>query len=109
MDEHLDQLIALPPIGSSTDVTGLRDLYDRVKFRTSSLEGFGKRASQPDAATLLAGRSRDYVQTEHGESNVPTQEDESNAQFSTRTNSDQASDILNFLRIQVQSREESRC
>lgn len=43
MDEHLDQLIALPPIGSSTDVTGLRGLYDRVKFRTSSLEDFGKR------------------------------------------------------------------
>lgn len=36
--KHLDQLLALPQIHSSMDVTGLRELHDRLQFTTGAWE-----------------------------------------------------------------------
>ncbi|KAH7957252.1 hypothetical protein HPB52_016642 [Rhipicephalus sanguineus] len=46
INEHIDHLLALPPVKSSADVDKLRLLYDNVQFRVSALTGFGRLTRQ---------------------------------------------------------------
>lgn len=39
IDDHIDQLLNLPVINTSSDVAKLRQLHDAIRFRTTSLEG----------------------------------------------------------------------
>ncbi|XP_077536202.1 uncharacterized protein LOC144148557 [Haemaphysalis longicornis] len=45
VDDHVDSLLAITPIQSSTQVARLRDLYEQVQFRTGCLESLGIPAS----------------------------------------------------------------
>lgn len=46
VEEHLDQLLSLLPIGSSADIANLCELHDQVQLSINSLEGLGAPTAQ---------------------------------------------------------------
>ncbi|KAH7956319.1 hypothetical protein HPB52_008140 [Rhipicephalus sanguineus] len=53
INEHIDHLLALPPVKSSADVDKLRLLYDKVQFRVSAQTGLGV---SPDQYNVVLNR-----------------------------------------------------
>ncbi|KAH7935976.1 hypothetical protein HPB52_016062 [Rhipicephalus sanguineus] len=65
INEHIDHLLALPPVKSSADVDKLRLLYDKVQFRVSALTGLGVSPDQclpDDLAILYRQKSKEAAQ-----------------------------------------------
>ncbi|XP_037528464.1 uncharacterized protein LOC119405695 [Rhipicephalus sanguineus] len=46
IDDHIDSLLAIEPIETSSQVARLRDLYEQIQFRTSCLESIGLPSSE---------------------------------------------------------------
>ncbi|KAH7935198.1 hypothetical protein HPB52_004786 [Rhipicephalus sanguineus] len=109
INEHIDHLLALPPFKSSADVDKLRLLYDKVQFRVSALTGLGVSPDQynvvlnrvlmrclpDDLAILYRQKSKEAAQNTSG---IATPEERAR----------QAAEMLSFLRIQIEVREEGR-
>ncbi|XP_037525616.1 uncharacterized protein LOC119402539 [Rhipicephalus sanguineus] len=102
INEHVDHLLALIPVKSSSDVAKLRTLHDNVQFRVSALEGLGV---SPDQYIVVLNRVMmrclpDDLAIMHRQK---TKEDD-RATSGTETPEDRmrrAKDLLTFLRIQV--------
>ncbi|KAH7969807.1 hypothetical protein HPB52_021965 [Rhipicephalus sanguineus] len=109
INEHIDHLLALPPVKSSADVDKLRLLYDKVQFRVSALTGLGVSPDQynmvlnrvlmrclpDDLAILYRQKSKEAAQDTSG---IATPEERAR----------QDAEMLSFLRIQIEVREEGR-
>ncbi|XP_037501420.1 uncharacterized protein LOC119375312 [Rhipicephalus sanguineus] len=109
INEHIDHLLALPPVKSSADVDKLRLLYDKVQFRVSALTGLGVSPDQynvvlsrvlmrclpDDLAILYRQKSKEAAQDTSG---IATPEERAL----------QDAEMLSFLRIQIEVREEGR-
>ncbi|KAH7943786.1 hypothetical protein HPB52_011737 [Rhipicephalus sanguineus] len=99
---------ASPTIRSSADVTKLRNLYDETAFRINALEGLGVspgeyctvlrrillKALPPDLSILYRHRQKEALLAE-------------NADASQGAHSQQVKDLMNFIRVQIEIREES--
>ncbi|KAH7951754.1 hypothetical protein HPB52_012518 [Rhipicephalus sanguineus] len=109
INEHIDHLLALQPVKSSADVDKLRLLYDKVQFRVSALTGLGVSPDQynvvlnrvlmrclpDDLAILYRQKSKEAPQDTSG---IATPEERAR----------QVAQMLSFLRIQIEVREEGR-
>ncbi|KAH7975612.1 hypothetical protein HPB52_003705 [Rhipicephalus sanguineus] len=109
INEHIDHLLALPPVKSSADVDKLRLLYDKVQFRVSALTGLGVSPDQynvvlnrvlmrclpDDLAILYRQKPKEAAQDTSG---IATPEERAR----------QVAEMLSFLRIQIEVREEGR-
>ncbi|XP_037503407.1 uncharacterized protein LOC119378295 [Rhipicephalus sanguineus] len=109
INEHIDHLLALPPVKSSADVDKLRLLYDKVQFRVSALTGLGVSPDQynvvlnrvlmrclPDDLAILYRQK--YKEAAQDTSGIATPEERAR----------QVAEMLSFLRIQIEVREEDR-
>ncbi|KAH7973045.1 hypothetical protein HPB52_020792 [Rhipicephalus sanguineus] len=100
INEPVDQLLALIPVKSSSDVAKLRTHHDSVQFRVSALEGLGV---SPDQHIVVLNRVMMRC--------LPDEDKDDGATSGTETPEDRirrAKDLLTFLRIQVEVREEGR-
>ncbi|XP_037505817.1 uncharacterized protein LOC119382165 [Rhipicephalus sanguineus] len=109
VNDHIDHLLALSPVKCSSEVPKLRLLHDNVQFHVSALEGLGV---SPDQYTVVLNRvlmrclpedlaimyRQKTKETNCAPSIAETPEDR------TRL----AKEMLTFLRIQVEIREEGR-
>ncbi|KAG0429605.1 hypothetical protein HPB47_023431 [Ixodes persulcatus] len=107
IDEHINQLLNLPKISSSRNVSQLRQLFDAIRFRTTSLEGLNvppnnyavvlhrvlMRALPEDLALMYRQKIKESATT-----------DSPNA-LEWRPD-DQVKLIMTFLQIQIEIREE---
>ncbi|XP_037521631.1 uncharacterized protein LOC119398888 [Rhipicephalus sanguineus] len=113
VSEHIDQLLALSPVRSSKEVEKLRVLHDTVRFRVSALEGLGV---PPEQYTVVLHRvlmrclpedlAIMYRQKKKEESTHGTNASTESTPPEARTH--KATDILAFLKIQVEVREEGK-
>ncbi|KAG0433326.1 hypothetical protein HPB47_020023 [Ixodes persulcatus] len=113
IDEHIDQLLALSPVNSSNDIARLRHLYDSIQFRTSCLEGLGvpptqyaivlRRVLMRSLPNDLAVLFRQNIK----EKESPTEAGDMQTATGVPGAAEVAT-ILRFLRIQIESREESQ-
>ncbi|XP_077564637.1 uncharacterized protein LOC144180115 [Haemaphysalis longicornis] len=46
VEDHIDSLLALAPVRSSSEVGKLRDLYDQISFRVNALKSLGVAATE---------------------------------------------------------------
>ncbi|KAL1470030.1 hypothetical protein MTO96_024681 [Rhipicephalus appendiculatus] len=46
IDDHIGSLLAIEPIGTSSQVSRLRDLYEQMQFRTGCFESLGMLSSE---------------------------------------------------------------
>ncbi|XP_077534550.1 uncharacterized protein LOC144146477 [Haemaphysalis longicornis] len=107
VDDHVDSLLSIAPIQSSTQVALLRDLYEQVQFRTGCLESLGVPASEYAVIlnqVLMRSLSEDLA-LQYRERMKETTSD-ANAEPTPREQ--QVKAIMAFLKVQVESREESR-
>ncbi|KAG0422904.1 hypothetical protein HPB47_001301 [Ixodes persulcatus] len=109
IDDHIDQLLNLPVINTSSDVAKLRQLHDAIRFRTTSLEGLDvppssyavvlhrvlMRCLPADLAILYRQKLRES--TPPSSTSTPDLAPE-----------DQVNIIMRFLRIQVEIREDGQ-
>ncbi|KAG0419656.1 hypothetical protein HPB47_003959 [Ixodes persulcatus] len=113
IDEHIDQLLALSPVNSSNDIARLRHLYDSIQFRTSCLEGLGvpptqyaivlRRVLMRSLPNDLAVLFRQNIK----EKESPTEAGDMRTATGVPGAAEVAT-ILRFLRIHIESREESQ-
>ncbi|XP_037520499.1 uncharacterized protein LOC119397132 [Rhipicephalus sanguineus] len=113
VNEHIDQLLALSPVRSSKEVEELRVLHDTVRFRVSALEGLGV---PPEQYTVVLHRvlmrclpedlAIMYQQKKKQESTRGTTASAEPTPPEARTH--KATNILAFLKIQVEVREEGK-
>ncbi|KAG0413119.1 hypothetical protein HPB47_009728 [Ixodes persulcatus] len=113
VDKHIDQLLALSPVNSSNNIAELRHLYDSIQFRTSCLEGLGvpptqyavvlKRVLMRSLPNDLAVLFRQNIK----EKESPTEAGDMQTTTGVPGTAEVAN-ILMFLRIQIESREESQ-
>ncbi|KAG0415361.1 hypothetical protein HPB47_007473 [Ixodes persulcatus] len=103
IDEHINQLLNLPKISSSRNVTQLRQLFDAIRFRTTSLEGLNvppnnyaavlhrvlMRALPEDLALMYRQKLKESATTD---SPNPLE----------RRQDDQVKLIMTFLQIQIE-------
>ncbi|XP_077564690.1 uncharacterized protein LOC144180177 [Haemaphysalis longicornis] len=106
VDDHLGKLLALEPVQNSADTDKLRALYDTVTFRINALEGLGVSPDQYSVVlhrVLLRTLPHDlgllYRQR--------LQEVQLDASEDASARSKKIKVILDFLRVQVEIREES--
>ncbi|KAG0414622.1 hypothetical protein HPB47_008220 [Ixodes persulcatus] len=107
IDEHINQLLNLPKISSSRNVTQLRQLFDAIRFRTTSLEGLNvppnnyavvlhrvlMRALPEDLALMYRQKIKESATTDSPNA-LEWHPD------------DQVKLIMTFLQIQIEIREE---
>ncbi|KAG0426150.1 hypothetical protein HPB47_026726 [Ixodes persulcatus] len=113
VDEHIDQLLALSAVNSSNNIAQLRHLYDSIQFRTSCLEGLGvpptqyavvlKRVLMRSLPNDLAVLFRQNIKKKES----PTEAGDMQTTTGVPGTAEVAN-ILRFLWIQIESREESQ-
>ncbi|XP_077550653.1 uncharacterized protein LOC144163843 [Haemaphysalis longicornis] len=109
VDDHLDKLLALEPVQNSADTDKLRVLYDTVTFRINALEGLGVSPDQYSVVlhrVLLRTLPHDLGLL-YRQRLKEAQQDTSEASASPSARSKEIKVILDFLRVQVEIREES--
>ncbi|XP_064477735.1 uncharacterized protein LOC135391410 [Ornithodoros turicata] len=106
VDEHVDSLLAITPIQNSSQLARLRELYEHILFRTSCLETLGvspaeyavvlhrvlMRSLSEDIAVLYRQRTKEDVAATDAAASRPAQ----------------VKNIMQFLQVQVESREDTR-
>ncbi|XP_037502613.1 uncharacterized protein LOC119377081 [Rhipicephalus sanguineus] len=106
VDEHIDSLLAIATVDHSSNLSQLRELYEEVRFHTSCLDSLGVQASEyavilhrvlmralpEDIAILYRQRMK---------------ETEANDGATPRSRQEEVRDVMKFLQIQIESREES--
>ncbi|XP_037521388.1 uncharacterized protein LOC119398627 [Rhipicephalus sanguineus] len=113
VNEQIDQLLALSPVRSSKEVEKLRVLHDTARFRVSALQGLGVPPEQYIVVlhrVLMRCLPEDlrimYRQKKKEESTRGTNASAESTPPEARTH--KATDILAFLKIQVEVREEGK-
>ncbi|XP_037503466.1 uncharacterized protein LOC119378375 [Rhipicephalus sanguineus] len=109
INEHIDHLLALPPVKSSADVDKLRLLYDKVQFRVSALTGLGVSPDQYNVVlnrVLMTCLPDDLAILYRQKSKEDAQDMSAIATPEERARHD--AEMLSFLRIQIEVREEGR-
>lgn len=109
VDDHLDKLLALEPVRNSADTDKLRVLYDTVTFRINALEGLGVSPDQYSVVlhrVLLRTLPHDLGLL-YRQRLKEAQQDASEVSASPSARSKEIKVILDFLRVQVEIREES--
>ncbi|XP_037518298.1 uncharacterized protein LOC119395079 [Rhipicephalus sanguineus] len=109
VNEHIDHLLALSPVKCSSEVQKLRLLHDNVQFHVSALEGLGV---SPDQYTVVLNRVLMRCLPENLAIIYRQKTKETNCASSIAETPEGrtrlAKEMLTFLRIQVEIREESR-
>ena len=107
IDDHIDSLLAIEPIETSSQVTRLRDLYEQIQFRTGCLERLGMPSLEYAVVLqrvlmclLLEDLAIQYRKRTKTGTDV--------ADAAVQSRDDQVKAILKFLQVEVESREESR-
>ncbi|XP_077548306.1 uncharacterized protein LOC144161520 [Haemaphysalis longicornis] len=109
VDDHLDKLLALEPVQNSADTDKLRVLYDTVTFRINALEGLGV---SPDQYSVVLHRVLLWTLPHdlgllYRQRLKEAQQDAFEVSASPSARSKEIKVILDFLRAQVEIREES--
>ncbi|KAH6945876.1 hypothetical protein HPB50_010451 [Hyalomma asiaticum] len=108
VDDHLEHLLSLAPVRSSSEVSKLRILHDEVTFRMNALEGLGVSPGEYGAVlrrVLLKELPSDFCILYRQRQNEALPQD--NAAASTADQAELVKDLTNFIRVQIEIREES--
>ncbi|XP_077545161.1 uncharacterized protein LOC144158266 [Haemaphysalis longicornis] len=102
MADHVDALLAITPVKTSADVAGLRRLHDDISFRLNALEALG---IAPDRYAVIIHRVL-LKALPHDIALLYRQRMKESAANEVNGDAKQVQEILDFLRIQVEIREE---
>ncbi|XP_077557390.1 uncharacterized protein LOC144172577 [Haemaphysalis longicornis] len=119
VEDHIDSFLALAPVRSSSEVGKLRDLYDQISFRVNALRSLGVAATEyavvlhrvlmkalpPDLGILYRQRAKEASSSDGAASSSGSARQVSE-RASSSERAKQVDEILDFLRIQVEVREE---
>ncbi|XP_037508931.1 uncharacterized protein LOC119385594 [Rhipicephalus sanguineus] len=107
IDDHIDSLLAIEPIETSSEVARLRDLYEQIQFRTGFLESLGMPSSEYAVVlhrVLMCSLPEDLaIQYRR-----LTKTGADAADSAVQSRDELVKAILKFLQVEVESREESR-
>ncbi|XP_077548092.1 uncharacterized protein LOC144160812 [Haemaphysalis longicornis] len=102
MADHVDALLSITPVKTSADVAGLRRLHDDISFRLNALEALG---IAPDRYAVIIHRVL-LKALPHDIALLYRQRMKESAANEVNGDAKQVQEILDFLRIQVEIREE---
>ncbi|XP_077531153.1 uncharacterized protein LOC144143243 [Haemaphysalis longicornis] len=102
MADHVDALLAITPVKTSADVAGLRRLHDDISFRLNALEALG---IAPDRYAVIIHRVL-LKALPHDIALLYRQRMKESAANEVNGDAKQLQEILDFLGIQVEIREE---
>ncbi|KAH6925067.1 hypothetical protein HPB50_000289 [Hyalomma asiaticum] len=108
VDDHLDHLLSLEPVRSSSEVSKLRILHDEVTFRMNALDGLGVSPGEYGAVlrrVLLKALPSDFCILYRQRQKEALPRD--NAAASPADQAELVKDLMNFIRVQIEIREES--
>ncbi|KAL1464015.1 hypothetical protein MTO96_027049 [Rhipicephalus appendiculatus] len=107
VDDHIDSLLAIEPIETSSHVSRLRDLYEQIQFRTGCLESLGMPSSEYAVVLhrVLMRSLPDDLAIQYGK-RMKTETDVADSVAQSRD--EQVKAILKFLQVEVESTEETR-
>ncbi|KAH6920085.1 hypothetical protein HPB50_028927 [Hyalomma asiaticum] len=108
VDDHLDHLLSLTPIRSSSEVNKLRILHDEVTFQMNALDGLGVSSGEYGAVlrrVLPKALPSDFciLYRQRQKEALPPD----NAAASPADQAELVKDLMNFIRVQIEIGEES--
>ncbi|KAH7937475.1 hypothetical protein HPB49_012650 [Dermacentor silvarum] len=109
VDDHLDHLLAIAPIRSSADLDKLRNVYDEITSHTSALEGLRVSADEYAAVlrrVIMKNLPRDLGILCHQRLKEASLSNHDDTAAVTEDKSQQVKQLITFLRIQFEAREE---